>query len=400
MFGARFITISGMTLLLFTLGGCARTPRVRRPPSASDCAAAFGAEVADRQRLAAMISIAANAYFPDKDFPPHTSPIDLGAAVITLNCDVALGGGADAWSRRRRAIAKLAAYGLERPLTAQTISDLGGDIETIRSFVETQAAGLGEYLRGNTAVLESAIADMPGLQSGSSPGIADPPDAVDPATGVDALTSTCALTWEELYDDVYGAGPTVSAVASIRIERPLAEVAKALDPQSWGKCSKFYEPGATYLITGNVTDPLTCPATPDKPMTLGTPYHRALYEHFTCVKGCDANFQNLLAIKTFYDNPDATPCTGAGGTNPCTRYRVDFGLKTVCAAQLSNEKVNLTTDQGELQATIDPKDPRWTRVYFVKRLSFGDPVFNGAMEAVLENTELAGELGEFACCTP
>src|SRR5207245_643206 len=102
--------------LVFTLSmggsGCARRAGPR-PPSTQ-------AGITDQQRVRAMLSIHAHARWPDAKF--KTLPfLPLGDAVQILKSD--RGPAAD--SRRRRAVAKLAAYGLGRDDFRRDISDLG-----------------------------------------------------------------------------------------------------------------------------------------------------------------------------------------------------------------------------------------------------------------------------------
>src|SRR5262249_47458202 len=107
------------------------------------------------ERLAAMLSVHAYAYWPDGRFPDGLSTMKLDDAV-----DILLHDDEDrlAPSRRRRAIGKLAGYALQQFETV--VGRLGGDAVRIRTALDAQSAIYGNRFRLNAAARETFVDDM------------------------------------------------------------------------------------------------------------------------------------------------------------------------------------------------------------------------------------------------
>lgn len=371
------------------LWGCGVAPRVP-PPLIPD--------IADHDRADAMISVHAHARRPDRNF--HGAPIMvLEDAVPILASDV----GPAAASRRRRAIAKLAGYGLERPDFRAAIAQLGVDPAAIDAALATIESRPAQGAR-----LELPIFNLPLL-------VALTPDCRSLAQA--PLTA-------EVPDTVLST-PTGWSL-DLLVPRPVHEVARAFDPQSWDQCSALFK--ATYLVDTptpccSATGPVigcTAPPGPGDPTPgsaepVGKPYgYSPLFEHFcvdnvcnTC-KGprvCKARFKNILCVKTWYDRAVPICCLASCAD----RYDVSYRLaRSMGGELLGDETAGVSIDQGGLSVRrAQPADKAgllgstWSVVHVDKRLSFGGSFYSGAAAAYLPALmdEIKGEVVENACCT-
>lgn len=385
-------------LALVILSACPRPPTHPVPPTGATCETEVGA-LTNPKRAAAMVAVHAYAYFPHGDFPadlcspatPGACPLSLPDAVNILNCDVIEGHNGSV-SRKQRAMAKLAGYALGVPVIQNAIVALGGNLTMVR-------ACLKKKIRLGTFAQQAEFRERIVLECLTTAGVGTagaPPPAI------------CAYPLKDSWGSSYNAGGAfVSLSAEVTIKRPFTDVARALDGQAWDQCSKFFAPGTTYRadISNKAnckTSPLKDCATQKLPAyTLGGQTRFTLFEHFTCIQNCAAEFTNGLWIKPSYDDPNNNAaCSGPFGTPPCTRYRSEYGLEQNCWGQVSGGTACLTLDEGELKARKDPQQPDWTVVDFVKKVSFGDAILNGSMAGFITQEELAEEIREVACCTP
>ena len=199
--------------------------------------------------------------------------------------------------------------------------------------------------------------------------------------------SSCSPT--TLSYNVDAANPlTVSATVLVH-RASIAELQRALDPQNWDVCSKFWRPPPrTYLATRSGS---TVTQDPAKPSDL--PYHHAFYEHFrttSCRKlpfpSCHtADFENMLDI------------TSTPGT---TSYRADylFAAPTI-RGTVDNVPVSITIDNGHISAAPGPAAGTWI-VEGKKTLLFNGKVANTWAQIAFGFglQELATEMAELACC--
>jgi hypothetical protein len=160
------------------------------------------------------------------------------------------------------------------------------------------------------------------------------------------------------------------------VQRDVADVAKALDPQSWDQCSKFFSD--TCLARRDAGGVIVeDPAEP-----LGAAWKtRTLYEHFVCAAtGCGAWFENLLFVTTWYE-----------GSPNQSKYVASYGFNSWL-----DGVAKITGDDGDLWARKDAAGG--TIADSSKNIAFENPGLTGMAEAALAHSEMAGELAELVCC--
>lgn len=314
-------------------------------------------------RIAAMISIHARAFWPDQ-LPPgielRTASLDQAVALLKDDPDPF------AVSRRRRAIAKLAAYGLGRPEIDAALEELGANLGALRHAFE-----------GHSGIL------------GPRPAFAEPPETLvlgpgereSAAYDLHANLSIPNCQTKRLLNWVGSIGASTVATSSVWVQREVGDVAKALDPQAWDECSKFFD--HTYLARKDPSGVVEVPMVP-----FGTPYSTpTLFERFQCATtGCDAWFENLLYVTTWYETP------GVGQT----KYAVSYGFNECLDGQVLKKPRKIIADDGDLWARQDPAGG--TNVEVSKTIAFDSAGLTGIAEAALAHSEMAGELAELVCC--
>jgi hypothetical protein len=316
-------------------------------------------------RLEAMFSIHAHYFWPDRRFPSGLRTIPLRDAAEYLAADARENRAG--WSRRRRAIAELAAVGLKRREFRDALRDLGVDPDEIESALDAR-----EHARKlSTSERETIVADLP-MVAGKP---------ID-----------CASQWTKLKVSVSPA-EAISASYLVEIHVPLGPdiVAKALDAQSWDHCSKFFcPPERTYLAHldsgGNpVMDPALPPASTYKGLSL--------FEQFTCpLQECGyTTFRNMLNVDSYF-------------TGPPIHYQATYHLRKylsgTASGGLGQQDLELFIDGGQHWAETAASGSG-SIVHGDKTVWLRNPtalgIFNGGLQ--LMEKELAGELAETACCT-
>jgi hypothetical protein len=343
-----------------------------RPPEA-----ALPGEYMNRGRLEAMLSIHAYFFWPDGRFPDDVRPMPLEDAADYLAKDT----GWFARSRRRRAIGRLAAVGLQRR----------GFKFLSSYFVRRRFHRALRILGADPEEIERALRRLAVI-------LDRPPTLEERETFVIDLyraLTTAQCDYQKMQQSVSPVGsPTASYTVSVWVPRGLGDVAKAIDPQTWDHCSKYYcPPEHTYLAhkdsKGNVvTDPAHGPG--------GSYCDRTLYERFFCpLQDCkNATFENLLNVSTSYDSPSGP-------------YHVLYGLYEYLKGSIDGydpSAVRVLFDYGQLRATEglapDGSGARGIIVYADKTLllssSWLTGVYHGAIRLI--EAELGGELAEIACC--
>jgi hypothetical protein len=344
------------TLSLIVLAGCSVT--TSEPPTPQPV------EFSNAARIQAMLTIHAYYFWPDKRFPPGVRPLPLESAAGYLAAEVRFGKSRAAWSRRRRAIAELAAVGLHRDDFRAAIRELGVDPHLLEAVLTSRTiAGL------TPSQIATIVADLPAVAG----------EPVD-----------CASQWKELKVVVSAASdPSASYTVDINIPLPVKTVAPALDAQNWDQCSKFYcPPERTYLAHLDANG--TVVMDPPKPAASEYP-NVTLFELFTCpLQDCGyTTFRNLLDVDShLIDSP--------------LHYQVTYGLDTYLSGStvtgLGSTDLDLYYDNGHVYA--DPAPGNGSVVHADKTLLFGNPIVLGSFNAGLQvmQQELASELAEMACC--
>ena len=341
-----------LVVLLLIAVGC---PRGIEPPEA-----AIPGTFSNRGRIEAMLSIHAHYLWPDGRFPSDVRPMPLRDAARYLFSDP----DPMARSRQRRAIARLAAVGLERREFRAAIRELGADPDQIEAQIEHQ-----EEITGQPLSLTATEAFVCNLFRDRTKDVCD---------------------YECLDQELSPPGaPTASYLMKIRVVRSWKEVAKSIDPQTWDHCSKFYcPPQNTFLAhkdtSGNIVH--------DPGLPYGTAYTlRSVYEHFSCpLKDCgNATFDMLLNVTT---------------SSPTNAYQVLYGRNEYLGGKVDGwdpAAVNVLVDYGQLSATEDiVAGSAGTIVYADKTLALGSSLLTGIYHGALRliEAELSGELAEMACC--
>lgn len=368
-------------VLALAAAGC---PKHTAPPEA-----ALPGQYNNRGRIEAMLSIHAHYFWPDGRFPPDVRPMPLDDAARYLMDDP----GRLAPSRQRRAIARLAAVGLDRREFRQALRILGADPEFIEAAIERH-----ELDRRGPSGPERADTEPGVCQDGGdeSPGAGGGLSVTELETFVcelfrDRTRDVC--DYECQHQDVSPPGaPTASYVVKIRLPRSYKEVAKSIDPQTWDHCSKFYcPPERTYLAHKSSTGAIVR----DPSLPPGSAYSiRTLYEHFVCpLQDCkNATFELLLDVATSYNTSSNS-------------YQVLYGRNAFLKGSMTGidpSAVGVVVDHGQLSATDDPGTGGavGTVVYADKTLALTSSLLTGIYHGALDliEAELGGELAEMACC--
>ena len=353
-----------------------RKPGVTAPPRAGgvprSLAAPVPAEdaVRNEQRIRAMTSIHAHARWPRDRFPDGFEPQGLPEAAQFLAQD----DGVLAKSRRRRAIAKLFAYGRGRPDVEDALRILGADPAVIASELEIfQLKCTDKIIR--IEQVETAVYGQLAFTALTVPG--------------------CPAQELEVFSPESGA-PEAFSYTRISIDKDVTDVARSLDPQSWDVCSKFFK--VTYLakLDSNgkpIVDPLT--------VDPGNPYggvlgERTLFEHYECLitgaSGCDSWFENMLFASTWWDP------TSVGSRKFNVRYSLTPGGWLDGEVAKSKAGAEITTDNGGTEVQETTSGPAQAAGW--KTIKFDNPVVTGATKAIFTvmADEIAGEFAELACC--
>ena len=355
-------------ILCFLLAGCCH--RVR-PPHAGI------RNEANEARIAAMVTIHAYAFFPDGKFPEGWRPpmsLEQAASYLRSDTDPLAG------SRRRRAIGKLAAYGLERPDFRAALRTLGADPDYIERQLELLARRRHSSRRCDTVTLTPSQRE----------------------TFVDDLyanVSAPTCPWKNLVPvpPVVGA-PVMSTAVTISVQVPLDKVKTRLDPQQWASCSKFFR--QTYLAKRDALGNIV----PDQAVTPGTAYggvndRRNLFEYFTCDgTGSTCWFTNFLAVMSWDEKTAATTVTCPLPDASAARYNIYYGIRDALGGAINGVRSTIRIDNG--QGCAQPDDPGWTRAYISKGLEIDNPVSNGIYQGLMAATfsELGEEFAELLCC--
>lgn len=346
---SRFVLVLACSLALV---GC--RPSVPKPKP--------GRLSLEEQRINAMVSIHAHAEAKKLVLPKQLRIMSLDAAVRFLIEDTER----DYFgtSRRHRAIAKLFAY--DAPLFHSALVALAGN--AILHALEVAITGGSEEQKeqeANDKLNEPEVAGSP--------------------------FKDC--NWKTLSYNVDATNPmTISASVEVH-PSSFATLERALDPQNWDVCSKFWNPPEHTFLAKRVGTQVT--PKPAKPSD--APYHHEMYEHFhtiTCVptlwsQSCHtADFENML---------DITSTPGTGNTQT---YKADYVfVAPPIHGTMDGVTVTITKDDGYFAAAPASTPARWV-VAGKKYLQFKETIGNDWAQKAFGYgvKELAAEIADIACC--
>ena len=203
--------------------------------------------------------------------------------------------------------------------------------------------------------------------------------------GAVALVSGCHAS--QVYQWVSSPDkPSVTSSITLTVNRSVDDVARAVDPQSWSRCSRYFVKSYLAVDPGSSTaDP-----TPDTPVTVGTAYpstavvpgtpypSRLFFEYYDghCSVGCW--YKNLLDVRTWYE--------GTTGHS----YHVHYDLHRYLAGTQP-----IKIDGGGL--SVEPATGG-ASVNAWKTLQFDSTIVTGAAAAVFRQSNAAALLSEMVCC--
>lgn len=346
-----------LALLALAAAGCSRTHAPIH---------AIPGHFTNAGRIEAMLSVHAHHFWPNGRFPHDVRVIPLDDAARFIQADATTGDSPAAWSRRRRAFGEIAAVWLRRGSFRSALEILGVNPDGIRREL-CKAFDCGRLDKVPMNELVMMLNDLSMIRG---------------------EVGDCSRDWKNLL--VTNAPPNASHAAytvKISVPRPVGDVAKAIDPQTWDHCSKFFcPPERTYLAH---VDSSGSPVT-DPPLTFGSDYSaRTLYENFSCpVKDCaNTTFKNILTVSAYPLTP---------------RRQVTYDKNRYLdgsADGWSKEAVEIIIDGGQLWAEPDSV-PGWTVAYADKTLLFHSDFLTGGINGAwsLAQQELASEFAEMACC--
>ncbi len=184
--------------------------------------------------------------------------------------------------------------------------------------------------------------------------------------------------------------PTVTSSIQMRVNRPVADVARALDPQSWSQCNRYFvksylavDPGPGSGSGDPTADTPVAPGTayPSTAVVPGTPYPwRVFFEHYDgrCPMA-RCWYRNLLDVRTTYE---------AGGTV----YRVRYELHRFLSGSQPIE-----IDGGYLK--VEPGTSAGTSIITAsKTLGFRSVLATSVAAAVFAQPAATRALAAMACC--
>jgi hypothetical protein len=326
-----------------------------------------------------------------RDLPSEFRPMPLQTAACILKRDRL----PRAEARRRLAIVKLAA-GLKpvRDLGAGKV-ELGppiicGALSALDAPVDQLLAQLGQRLQ---LLVQHRQLEVENTVRGLLQRL------------LGALGTDCAEVVGRSTPDT---DPGTNAIScTISVQRPLSDVKPVMDPQNWAGCNSSYF-AASYIAKQNpdgspVIDPETgdVDPAPDPPKP-GTPWSRALFEHFvfnTCGGAISCPWQ------TWFKNVlDITAREGEDPSSHQPQYKFDYSLKqSIRSAVLGviNTTGGITIDQGCVVATAGGSNS--TLLVGTKFIKFAGPfttALNTWAAALLPEMcdEIAGESGGGVCC--
>lgn len=357
-------------------------------------------DVSDADRFEAMVSVHAHARWPDRDFKGFPF-MEFRRAISILETDT----GPAADSRRRRAIAKLAAHGIERPEFQRAIEALGVCPRALRGVIMETFGDVASWPAASSIELKIVNSDL-----------------------LAALTKQCRYLAKKMAGGVFTQpAPSFGWEYDFLIPRPMDSIARSLDAQSWDQCPGYFrhaylvETPAQCCSNANPECDVDCahaiePGTSrpkEKSTARGRPYDECLYEHFCVGSNCGScewadclsDFENLLCVETGYDAAVPFPWMTAFAD----RYDVDYGLACSMRGEIVGNDEKTLSDYGNLHARRLTKAEivthgvsplfEWSWVHVEKTISFHGSHGGGVGRYLkAKQDELGGMVAELACC--
>jgi len=287
-----------------------------------------GPGLTGEERRAALLSVYAHAYAAERE--RDVPSMSVKDAAEHLREDV----GELAEARRRRAIAKVAAAGVDRYRDALVRLDTDTTVDRIRAVLDLHPGA-------KPLVKEILVYNLLLAQQG------------DP---IPWCMPTYPIT--TVIDD----GTAVEATVHLAVHRDLKDLAEVSDPQHWHDCSVFFEQSYVADRNSNSKYPSGCGPDPArKKRAPGSPWPDVLFEHFKLdwklpeIQG--SWFKNLLCI-----DPLSTAQYGY-------RYRLHTSLCSEVLGCKQNGGLGIDEGHFELTGGVSPVSA-WTFVEAVKRVKF------------------------------
>jgi hypothetical protein len=353
-------------------------------------------------RRAAMLSVYFFAIYSSSDWlPEDLRPIELLDAARTLQGDET----PYAESRRRRAIANLAAGGLDDPNRREALKILGAPIEDIEELLadlvarKRQRANADPPLATDEAACQSggiaAIVDLATIDQVFVPAVLDllaqkQGPAIPGCNGKFSVLSSDYDWWTRKSTVRVGGW----------VERDFSVVCEKMDPQHWDECSDFFNPtyialkvGTKYTIESDYS------VKPDpNPPPLCTKYARELYEHFDVAFEMPASSGSLkMAWYNQLLSIDSNPLSA--GTEHSYGYHLYDAIRSQVG--IHEDDGGLDTNEGAVTLKWNATEKR-TELELSKTVRFSDrPGIDLSLNAMASVTlrAMSGELHEMACCT-
>lgn len=347
-----------------------------------------------------MLSVYFYSLYTSSDWlPEELRPIDLLDAARILK----RGEGPYAESRRRRAIANLAAPGLDDPKRREALAILGAPIREIEELLAdlVPPPAPSRNLRPSPTAggappcgVVSAIADLATIDHVIVPAILD---LLEQKLGL--AIPGCAGKISVIDTDHDWVTMKSTVTVGGWVERDFSVVCEKMDPQHWDECSDFF--GQTYIAqkTGAkyaIQSDYSVKADPSPP-PLCTAYDREIFEHFDVafdLPGTSGGlvlawYKQLLSI----DSEKLSPGTG---------HRYGYHLYQAIRSQvgLHQDDGGIDTNEGEVKLEWDAAENR-TKLELTKTVRFSDrPWIDLALNLLAPVTlrAMTGELHEMACC--
>jgi hypothetical protein len=364
-----------------------------------------------------MISIHANArFFPGA--PVLSQVMPLPDAIQILHDDA----GEAANSRRRRAVAKLAAYWFTRniPFQQQVVAIAG------QTALQKIADTLVEL--GGTP-LPPAILELKFQHA------------------LNVLTPGCP--WEPLTlpsSEIRDNPPPIEWSFNVLVPREKTDIARSLDPQSWNECSPLF--WASYLVStpsccGSNVYPRDCTCAtnsstnaddagdplPSTPKPRGMPYGWNTFYENVCTDAqppsqsecqrcggtynpgtssatnvdCDTCFENLLCVMTQYD----VSISSSDQLGQVNQYDVHYNFGKAWLGEIVGDSYEIDNDIGNLHTrdatqmekeSVGVTSGTWSLVHTNKTVHFVETEVEGSDLLEAFKDEFADEIKEIACC--
>ena len=328
--------------------------------------------------------------------PVEMQPIDLAAAAEVLRAAT----DPMAEARRRRAIVRLTVAGLDDADRCRAVQTLYG--QPIGSLVDIlNSLPLPAGHLADAAPTPPPVGYACPLSIGPliPQNLAMTTLAAQLTASLGPAIKDCTYTYKPAVVTYDSATSTTTVVADAVVERDLAGVRKAMDPQQWDACNVFFE--HTYIAKKNGSgfdvDPnYDVPADPNPPAA-GSAYEGVLFEDFVVSANTivTAWYKNLLTVSS-----QPLPIDSS---NPTGGHVFTYELLQSLASYIYPSKIagGLDIDDGKI-AMHPSASGTSTALHATKSLRFSgrwnDEFLNQSAGVYLK--AMGEGLPEMACCQP